>query len=298
MTSKMEPAKDKCEEAGYVPEENSTDLSGSSRAVARQLLEEFKREQNRERLLTRLQQLSQVAAVLSAEEARGVAAKALLDRDYRIRGEAHYFLGRTEKLEFRKLLLDGLKDQNLWVRRQAQQGLERMDQVAQQMHWALEGGRLNVELGNVRHQLQKIQTSVKEAKAPNNELETAVKAAEDAAARSQELTARLLLPSTEVTDQQLAPVHLLEHLEEYRNDEKITYLLTGAFAGALLSVVVNWVTSEQLIITRSSILFVVLLGLLTLLCLMWAYAINRRAAAIKKRILQRNFPGTDSKYGY
>ena len=103
--------------------------------------------------------------------------------------------------------------------------------------------------------------------------------------RSEELTARILLPPREMTDVQLLPSDALDRLEEYRSDENIAYLLIGAFSGAILGILSNWATNDTFVITRVSL---VLLGFFAVLCgmsIFWAWRLRGRIASIKQKTL-------------
>jgi hypothetical protein len=110
-------------------------------------------------------------------------------------------------------------------------------------------------------------------------------AAETIALRNKELTARILLPERKHLNVPLAPVHSLERLEEYRSDENIAYLLTGAFVGAILGILSNWADNDPFVLTRISIVLMILLVILTIFCVIWAIRLNRRATSVKKDIL-------------
>jgi len=115
--------------------------------------------------------------------------------------------------------------------------------------------------------------------------EELLKVTDHAIGTSKELTARVHLPPKEVTDIYLLPVGLFQQLEEYRSDEKATYLFIGALVGAILGILSNWVTNESFVITRISVILGVVFGTFATICGFWARLIHKRVARAKNRIL-------------
>ncbi|HET9909035.1 MAG TPA: hypothetical protein VFQ23_20475 [Anaerolineales bacterium] len=143
---------------------------------------------------------------------------------------------------------------------------------------------LNLELSNLRQQLTELQNLPKDSQI-GNRIEDILKIANRAVGRSEELSARIILPPQEITDVYLIPAHSLDHLEEYRSDESFIYLLIGVFSGATLGILSNWATTEPFFITRFSIILLAILLVLTLACILWAWRLHKRTIALKDRLL-------------
>jgi len=82
----------------------------------------------------------------------------------------------------------------------------------------------------------------------------------------------------------LVPSDSLDRLEEYRTDENVAYLLMGAFGGAILGFLSNLATNQQFIITRFSVMLMILFGVLTVLGIYWAFRLRGRVNRVKGRI--------------
>lgn len=142
---------------------------------------------------------------------------------------------------------------------------------------------LGIELSSLRQQLDEIRKQTVTDEQLEERIEEMLKTASRAIGRSEELTARMILPPPELTDVQLLPSGALERLEEYRSDENIAYLLTGAFGGAVLGILSNWVTNDPFVITRSSGILIVVFIALTIACIFWARRIHQRADKLKEQ---------------
>lgn len=143
---------------------------------------------------------------------------------------------------------------------------------------------LSLELASLRQQLLELQKGSTNNDKVEQKIDELLKTANRAVGRSEELTARVVLPRQEHMDVQLVPSHSLERLDEYRSDENIAYLMIGVFAGSILGILSNWVTSENFTITRFSIILMGIVLALTVLCAVWAVVIRNRANEVKKRI--------------
>jgi uncharacterized ubiquitin-like protein YukD len=89
-----------------------------------------------------------------------------------------------------------------------------------------------------------------------------------------ELTAPVELPTADQMKVKLVPSHLLSQLEETRSDENYWSSVGWAFLGAVLGVIVNWATAEQMAFTRSSLIIIIVLFISGAL----AFAASRRHA--------------------
>jgi hypothetical protein len=148
----------------------------------------------------------------------------------------------------------------------------------------LDANVLVLELASLRQQLDEIKKGTITDEQLNVRLEEMVRTTSRAIGRSEELTARVILPPSELTDVQLLPSGMLERLEEYRSDENLVYLLIGAFSGAILGILSNWATNDPFVITRFSIILLVLFLALTLLSVSWAGRLRKRANQVKEQI--------------
>lgn len=161
---------------------------------------------------------------------------------------------------------------------------EPLSQKGRQSLLVSDAGLLKTELADLSQELKLIQNE----KVPNDQIQSRLlriqNLANRAYGRSDELTARILLPPTEMTDVQLLPSGVLERLEEYRSDENIAYLLIGGFGGGILGILSNWATNENYVITRFSIVLIGLFATLFILSMLWAWRIHNRALVAKNKI--------------
>jgi cbb3-type cytochrome oxidase subunit 3 len=143
---------------------------------------------------------------------------------------------------------------------------------------------LNIELASLRQQLLELQMAEEKNGLVETQIEAILKTVNRAVGRSEDLTARVILPRQEDMDVRLIPSHSLERLEEYRSDENVAYLLIGSFSGAILGVLSNWLTSEDLIITRFSIILMVILFIAMVASVLWSRKIHQRAEVVRRQI--------------
>lgn len=153
---------------------------------------------------------------------------------------------------------------------------------------------LNVELASLRQQLNEIRKGTISSEQLDSRIEEMLRTANRAIGRSEEITARVILPPSELTDVQLLPSGMLERLEEYRSDENLAYLLVGAFGGAILGILSNWATNDPFVITRFSVVLLILILLLTATSIFWAWRLKKRADSVKRQIFSNKF-STDNK---
>lgn len=147
---------------------------------------------------------------------------------------------------------------------------------------------LSIELASLRQQLNEIQRDPFSPEQVEERVNEMLRTANRAIGRSEELTARVLLPPSELTDVQLLPSGMLDRLEEYRSDENVMYLLIGGFTGAVLGILSNWATSDPFVITKFSIVLLILFLILTVVSIFWTWRIKQRVARIKERIFTVN----------
>jgi hypothetical protein len=95
-------------------------------------IEQLAHTEQPEKRLALLQYISQYAYDLPVELLWFIAAEHLGDRDFRIRGEICYALGRSERPLFVQLLEQLLGDPHHWVCEQAEKAIERLKQATPQ----------------------------------------------------------------------------------------------------------------------------------------------------------------------
>ncbi len=153
---------------------------------------------------------------------------------------------------------------------------------------------LKNEIAGLRQQtielIAKIGSGDSESKAVDELANEIIRAANRAVGRTEDLTAVLVPPKNPRI--RLLMEHDVDRLEEYRSDENIAFLLTGLFAGAAVSIFVNWATDSTFSPTPISITLLILFGLLALGAYYWGYRLKKRAETIHKR--QPQAPNTIS----
>jgi len=135
---------------------------------------------------------------------------------------------------------------------------------------------LSIQLASLQEQVSEIRrNSPDELK---NKLDEVVRTADTA----RKLTADVVLPPPEMMAVNLVPLHQFKRLEEYHSDENFAYLFTGTFLGAVIGIFSNWATSEDYIFTKSSIILMFFLILLTIGTVIWTIRVKRRADGVIK----------------
>ncbi|MDW8212707.1 MAG: hypothetical protein RMJ55_04060 [Roseiflexaceae bacterium] len=110
---------------------------------------------------------------------------------------------------------------------------------------------------------------------------------------AREISATVILPSSDELSIRLAPIHLIQQLEEYRADEAKVHLLVGLFGGAVLGILGNWATSD-LHITLESVFLLLIMILLTGISVWWLKVIDRRIKKLQDRIFNKIAQRTDT----
>jgi hypothetical protein len=149
---------------------------------------------------------------------------------------------------------------------------------------------LIIDMSQVRQGLREVQTEGATSSQVAQRIPDLLRLTTRAIARGEELTARVVLPPSELTDVHLVPMHLLDRLEEYRSDENLASLLAGTFAGALLGVLGNWLGDAPLSIMPSSILLSILLLLLAIGSSVWWRRLRCRGRAVRGQMLSPGRP--------
>lgn len=147
---------------------------------------------------------------------------------------------------------------------------------------------LDDKLGALKEQVAELHGAVAGGRKLSQEverLEGLLATIEKAGEIGRSLSADVVLPPAEELRVKLVPSDSLDRLEEYRADESKAYLLLGAFMGAALGILSNWVTQEAFKITKVSGTLMFVFGCLALLTAAWAHQIGRRARLLRSRLL-------------
>lgn len=106
-------------------------ISGSVQsAFAKGLVAQFWTANETEERLSLLQHISQMVKWVDDEILEDLADEVLINEAPQLRGEMCYALGRSRKARFKGLVQRLLKDPDQWVRKQAAEALEQLEQVS------------------------------------------------------------------------------------------------------------------------------------------------------------------------
>lgn len=152
-------------------------------------------------------------------------------------------------------------------------------EIAAELEDKLEGLKRQVD------ELHKAVLGGKELSQEVKRLEGLAATIEKAGEIGRNLTADVVLPPAKDLRVKLVPSDTLDRLEEYRADEAKAYLLVGAFLGAVLGILSNWVTQEAFTVTKISGAFMTFFGSMAILAAAWALQISRRARSLRTRLL-------------
>lgn len=100
-----------------------------------------------------------------------------------------------------------------------------------------------------------------------------------------DITAPVEIPAPNQMKVKLVPSHLLKHMEETRADENQWYSVAWAFVGAILGVIVNWVTSNQIEITRPALVVMATFAIVSFLAFKTARRYANRAEIIRNEMM-------------
>lgn len=103
------------------------------------------------------------------------------------------------------------------------------------------------------------------------------------------ISAPVRIPSLTID---LVPADLVYRLEEYRSDQIRWEAVFWTFVGATFGVIVNWVTTDPITITKSSIILVVILGVMIIITGLSAREYKKRADMLKASAFSANKPET------
>jgi hypothetical protein len=100
-----------------------------------------------------------------------------------------------------------------------------------------------------------------------------------------EINAPVEVPTPEQMKVKLVPSHLLIWLEETRSDENRWSSVGWAFIGAILGIVINWITADQIQITRPAAVVIIAFGIIAALAFFASHQYGRRAGAVRADIM-------------
>lgn len=84
----------------------------------------------------------------------------------------------------------------------------------------------------------------------------------------------------------LVPSDLVYKLEEYRSDEMRWSSIMWTLVGAVLGVIVNWATSDPMVISRASLVVFAILAMMAVFIWIATREYRRRADEAKRRIIE------------
>ena len=91
------------------------------------------------------------------------------------------------------------------------------------------------------------------------------------------------MPSKSQLEVKLAPINLIERLNEHQSDEKIAIALLGLFGGAALGIVCNYIAiAKNIGISAGLFIF---LALLCICIFIWLFRIRKRTKDVNKRLM-------------
>lgn len=99
-----------------------------------------------------------------------------------------------------------------------------------------------------------------------------------------DVSAPVFIPDEDNLAVNLVQADIVYRLEEYRSDEQKWESIMWTFIGATLGIVVNWVTSDPIVITRISFVLVTILLLMVVITFIATREYKRRADVMKARL--------------
>jgi len=108
--------------------------------------------------------------------------------------------------------------------------------------------------------------------------------ADDETADTPRIYAQVNLPSASSLSVDLVRSDLVYQLEEYRTDQGRVAACFWLFVGAIINIVINWVTSSPMTLTPISETFLVIFCVLALLCSVFMISFGTRASKKSEEI--------------
>lgn len=99
-----------------------------------------------------------------------------------------------------------------------------------------------------------------------------------------DLTVPIKLPNRKELSQKMVPLYLLNELDEVRKDSDRFFNYSIFFAGGILGIIINWVTSDPIIFSKASIVAIIALFLMTIIFGYVHWDMNKRVLAKEKSL--------------
>jgi hypothetical protein len=100
-----------------------------------------------------------------------------------------------------------------------------------------------------------------------------------------DISAPVSIPKREDMTVSLVPADIVYRLEEYRSDQQHWESIMWTLVGAILGVLVNWATSDPLVVSKVSVIILVIFFVFTSIALTSAIRYRRRAEKMKERMM-------------
>lgn len=153
--------------------------------------------------------------------------------------------------------------------------------------------KLSSQLTQIQREMNELKKSSIKGEEFQKRLDQLDNSMTSAISRTNNLNARLILPPSSLTDQYLVPSGALERLEEYRSDEGVALLVVGTFLGAGLGILATWTATDDIIISRASLILLALFVGLMVASIFWVRHIRLRMERAKKQIFGKGIESTD-----
>lgn len=99
------------------------------------------------------------------------------------------------------------------------------------------------------------------------------------------LAAPIYIPNRDSLAIGLVPSDIVYRLEEYRSDQMKWETILWIFVGAVLGIVINWITSDPIVISRTSVVVLIILIIVSVVIGVNAREYKKRADEMKSKIL-------------
>jgi hypothetical protein len=100
-----------------------------------------------------------------------------------------------------------------------------------------------------------------------------------------DISAPINIPDLEEMTVLLVQADIVHRLEEYRSDQQHWEAIMWTLVGAILGVLVNWITNEPIVISKISVLAIILFTIFACIALASVTKYRKRAETMKERIL-------------
>lgn len=99
------------------------------------------------------------------------------------------------------------------------------------------------------------------------------------------ISAPINIPDLEEMTVLLVQADVVYRLEEYRSDQQHWEAIMWTLVGAILGVLVNWITNEPIVISKISILAIIMFSILACIAFASVVKYRKRAEKMKERVL-------------